>query len=146
MCVGCNRGALADDVNLVVDQTVPGRDGLDVLMLVHQRKPALLIIVLSARAEVADHIKALAPAQPTLWPSRSSRMSWWRGCVLNCAGAPGRDKTRLERPCSRLRAPRRAWAPSAFTAPITTGVRARSAIVRHHRLAHAVLLAQLALA
>lgn len=47
------RRALADDVNLVVGQTVPGRDGLDVLMLVHQRKPALLIIVLSARAEVA---------------------------------------------------------------------------------------------
>lgn len=54
------RRALADDVNLVVlDQLVPGRNGLDVLMFVRQRKPALPIIVVSARAEVADRIEAL---------------------------------------------------------------------------------------
>jgi len=53
------RRALADDVTLVVlDRRVSGRYGLDVLMVVSQRKPALPIIVLSARAEVADRIAA----------------------------------------------------------------------------------------
>ena len=52
--------ALADDVTLVVlDRIVAGRDGLDVLKLVRQQKPELRIIVLSARAEVAERIVAL---------------------------------------------------------------------------------------
>jgi two-component system OmpR family response regulator len=51
--------ALADDVTLVVlDRIVAGRDGLDVLKIVRQQKPELRIIVLSARAEVADRIAA----------------------------------------------------------------------------------------
>jgi two-component system OmpR family response regulator len=51
--------ALADDVTLVVlDRIVSGRDGLDVLKLVRQQKPELRIIVLSARAAVADRIAA----------------------------------------------------------------------------------------
>jgi len=53
------RRALADDVTLVVlDQIVPGRDALDVIMVVRHRKPALPIIVLSDHAEVADRIAA----------------------------------------------------------------------------------------
>jgi two-component system OmpR family response regulator len=52
--------ALADDVTLVVlDRIVAGRDRLDVLKLVRQQKPELRIIVLSARAEVAERIMAL---------------------------------------------------------------------------------------
>jgi DNA-binding response OmpR family regulator len=51
--------ALADDVTLVVlDRTVAGREGLDVLKLVRQQKPELRMIVLSARAEVAERIVA----------------------------------------------------------------------------------------
>lgn len=54
------RRALGDDVSLIVlDRMVPWHDGLDMLMLVRQRRPALPIIVLSARAEVADRIAAL---------------------------------------------------------------------------------------
>jgi DNA-binding response OmpR family regulator len=52
--------ALADDVTLMVlDRIVAGRDRLDVLKLVRQQKPELRIIVLSARAEVAERIMAL---------------------------------------------------------------------------------------
>ena len=53
------RRASGDDVTLVVlDRIVSGRDGLAILMLVSQRRPALPIIVLSARAGVADRIAA----------------------------------------------------------------------------------------
>jgi len=53
------RRALADDVTLVaLDRTVSGSNRLDVLMALSQRKPALPIIVLSARAEVGDRIAA----------------------------------------------------------------------------------------
>ncbi len=54
------RHALADDVSLVVlDLTVSGRHDLDLLTAVRELKPALPIIVLSSRAEVADRIAAL---------------------------------------------------------------------------------------
>ena len=53
------RLALGDDVTLIVlDRMVSWDDGLDLLMLVRQRRPGLPIIVLSARAEVADRIAA----------------------------------------------------------------------------------------
>ena len=54
------RRASGDDVTLLVlDRIVSGHDGLDTLTLVHQRRPTLPIIVLSARADVADRIAAL---------------------------------------------------------------------------------------
>lgn len=53
------RRALEDDVDLVVlDRMLPGRDGLEVLAAVRQHKPALPMIVISARAEPADRIMA----------------------------------------------------------------------------------------
>jgi DNA-binding response OmpR family regulator len=53
------RRTLGDDVALIVlDRMVPWHDGLDMLRLVHQRRRALPIIVLSARAEVADRVAA----------------------------------------------------------------------------------------
>lgn len=53
------RLALAGDVDLVVlDRMLPGRDGLEVLAAVRRRKPALPVIVLSARAEAADRVMA----------------------------------------------------------------------------------------
>jgi DNA-binding response OmpR family regulator len=51
---------LADDVTLVVlDQTVSDSDWLDVLMVLRRSRPELRIIILSARADVADRIAAL---------------------------------------------------------------------------------------
>ncbi len=53
------RLALADDVSLVIDLIVSGRDDLGLLTAVRRRKPALPVIVLSSRAEVANRIAAL---------------------------------------------------------------------------------------
>ncbi|MGZ4202677.1 MAG: response regulator transcription factor [Thermoleophilaceae bacterium] len=54
------RRALAEPVDLVVlDRMLPGRDGLSVLERVRQKKPALPVIVLSARAEVEDRVAGL---------------------------------------------------------------------------------------
>jgi len=53
------RRALDHDVTLIVlDRMVPWPDGLDMLRLMRQHRPALPIIVLSTRAEVADRIAA----------------------------------------------------------------------------------------
>lgn len=53
------RCALAGDVTLVVlDRPVSGSDGLDVLVVLRERKPELRVIVLCARTEVVDRIGA----------------------------------------------------------------------------------------
>ena len=53
------RRALAADVDLVVlDRMLRGRDGLDLVVAVHRHRPALPVIVISARSEPADRITA----------------------------------------------------------------------------------------
>jgi DNA-binding response OmpR family regulator len=52
--------ALADQVDLIVlDMMLPGRSGLDVLSTVHEAKPTLPVIVLTARGELEDRISGL---------------------------------------------------------------------------------------
>lgn len=54
------RRALTSDVDLVIlDVTLPGRDGLDVLRGIRRAKPALPVIMLTARAEVTDKVAGL---------------------------------------------------------------------------------------
>jgi DNA-binding response OmpR family regulator len=54
------RRALRDDIDLVIlDLMLPGRDGLEVLASLRLRKPALPVIVLSARAQVEDRVIGL---------------------------------------------------------------------------------------
>lgn len=52
--------ALAEDFDLIVlDRMLPSRDGLAVLGRVRRQKPALPVIVLSARAEIEDRVAGL---------------------------------------------------------------------------------------
>ncbi|MGI8558360.1 MAG: response regulator transcription factor [Solirubrobacteraceae bacterium] len=52
--------ALDSDVALVVlDRMLPGRDGLEVLAELRAAKPALPVIMLTARAQVADRVAGL---------------------------------------------------------------------------------------
>ena len=52
--------ALGDAVDLVVlDMMLPGRSGLEVLELIHNAKPTLPVIVLTARGEIEDRIGGL---------------------------------------------------------------------------------------
>lgn len=44
---------------VVLDRMLPGRDGLEVLAAIRRSKPALPVIVLTAKAEVADRIEGL---------------------------------------------------------------------------------------
>ena len=54
------RQALDDDVDLVVlDLMLPGRDGLSVLGSIREQKPALPVIVLTARDAVEDKVAGL---------------------------------------------------------------------------------------
>jgi two-component system, OmpR family, response regulator len=54
------RLALDSGVDLVVlDRMLPGRDGIEVLGSIRRSKPALPVIVLTARAEVADRVEGL---------------------------------------------------------------------------------------
>jgi DNA-binding response OmpR family regulator len=65
--VGCaydgpdgERQAIHDDVDLVIlDVMLPGRDGFAVLQGIRRVKPALPVIMLSARAEVEDRVAGL---------------------------------------------------------------------------------------
>ena len=52
--------ALNEDVDAVVlDLMLPGRSGLDVLASIHEVKPAVPVIVLTARGEVEDRVAGL---------------------------------------------------------------------------------------
>jgi DNA-binding response OmpR family regulator len=52
--------ALCDEVDLVVlDRMLPGLDGLQVLKAVRAQRPSLPVILLTARAEVADRVEGL---------------------------------------------------------------------------------------
>ncbi len=52
--------ALSADVDLVVlDMMLPGRSGLEVLQTLHDSKPMLPVIVLTARGEVEDRVTGL---------------------------------------------------------------------------------------
>jgi DNA-binding response OmpR family regulator len=85
--------ALADDVTLVVlDRIVAGRDGLDVLKLVRQQKPELRIIVLSARAEVAERIVALDAGATDFLAKPFSSGELVARCALSYAAPLGRDR------------------------------------------------------
>ena len=50
--------ALARDYELVIlDLLLPGRDGLDVLQELHERRPGLPVLILSARSELATKLR-----------------------------------------------------------------------------------------
>jgi DNA-binding response OmpR family regulator len=54
------RLALTSGTDLVVlDRMLPGRDGIEVLGSIRRAKPALPVIVLTARGEVADRVEGL---------------------------------------------------------------------------------------
>jgi DNA-binding response OmpR family regulator len=54
------RRALADEPDLVIlDVMLPGRSGLEVLEQIRRAKPVLPVIMLTARAQVADKVKGL---------------------------------------------------------------------------------------
>jgi DNA-binding response OmpR family regulator len=58
--VAGERLALGPEVDLVVlDRMLPGRDGIDVLAAIRRTKPALPVILLTAKAEVADRVEGL---------------------------------------------------------------------------------------
>ena len=44
---------------IVLDRMLPGRDGLEVLTAIRRSKPSLPVIMLTARAEVADRVEGL---------------------------------------------------------------------------------------
>ena len=44
---------------VVLDRMLPGRDGIDVLSAIRETKPALPVIMLTAKAEVADRVEGL---------------------------------------------------------------------------------------
>ena len=54
------RLALAGGVDMVIlDRMLPERDGMEVLAAIRRAKPALPVIVLTARGEVADRVEGL---------------------------------------------------------------------------------------
>lgn len=44
---------------VVLDRMLPGRDGLDVLAAIRRSKPSLPVIMLTAKAEIADRVEGL---------------------------------------------------------------------------------------
>ena len=54
------RLALSPEIDLVIlDRMLPGRDGIEVLASIRRSKPTLPVILLTAKAEVADRVEGL---------------------------------------------------------------------------------------
>ncbi len=54
------RLALSPETDLVIlDRLLPGRDGIEVLASIRRSKPSLPVILLTAKAEVADRVEGL---------------------------------------------------------------------------------------
>jgi DNA-binding response OmpR family regulator len=54
------RLALSPDTDLVIlDRMLPGRDGIEVLAAIRRAKPALPVIVLTAKGEIAERVEGL---------------------------------------------------------------------------------------
>jgi DNA-binding response OmpR family regulator len=54
------RLALGPDADLVIlDRMLPGRDGIEVLAAIRRSKPALPVILLTAKGEVSDRVEGL---------------------------------------------------------------------------------------
>jgi DNA-binding response OmpR family regulator len=54
------RLALGGGVDMVIlDRMLPGRDGIEVLAAIRRSKPALPVIVLTAKGEIADRVEGL---------------------------------------------------------------------------------------
>jgi DNA-binding response OmpR family regulator len=54
------RLALSPETDLVVlDRMLPGKDGIDVLAAIHRSRPALPVIMLTAKGEVSDRVEGL---------------------------------------------------------------------------------------
>jgi two-component system, OmpR family, response regulator len=58
--VSGERLALTPDIDLVIlDRMLPGRDGIEVLAAIRRSKPALPVILLTAKGEVEDRVEGL---------------------------------------------------------------------------------------
>jgi DNA-binding response OmpR family regulator len=58
--IAAERLALSPGTDLVVlDRMLPGRDGIEVLAAIRRSKPALPVILLTAKADVADRVEGL---------------------------------------------------------------------------------------
>ncbi len=56
---GLERALNGDIALVVLDRMLPGRDGIEVLSAIRAAKPALPVIMLTARAEIADRVEGL---------------------------------------------------------------------------------------
>ncbi len=113
--------AMEREVGLVVlDRMLPGRDGIEVLKAIRRARPALPVILLTARARSPTGSRGSTSAPPTTSPSRSPSRSCWRGfgptCDTPAAGPrrrsppPGSDSTwsaARRRGASEVRLPER---------------------------------------
>ena len=107
------HAALSGDYGFVIlDLLLPGRDGLDVLRELHERRPDLPVLILSARSDLAtklrgfelgavdylakpfslDELFARIRVQMRVGHARSTpgrRCGWGRWCWTSRAGRPG---------------------------------------------------------
>ena len=87
---------------VVLDLTLPGKDGLDVLAGIRARLPELPVIVLTARAAVEQRVEGLDRGANDYVTKPSRSRNSWPGCARNSA-RPASVKPR----CSRR--PTSAW-------------------------------------
>ncbi len=92
---------------IVLDLSLPGLDGLQVLQQARARGLRTPVLLLTARGTVGDRVLGLNAGPTTTCPSPSTWTSWKPACAPWCAAAAMRPKP--ERPPAPSR-----WAPYAM--------------------------------
>ena len=87
---GFERALAASYEFVILDLMLPGRNGLDALRELHRQRPALPVVILSARATSRPSSEASSSAPSTTWPSRSRSTSCWpgRACSYGARARP----------------------------------------------------------
>ncbi len=84
----CPVASPAPDV-VVLDLSLPGMDGLQVLEHLRALHATTPVLILTARSTVGDRVLGLNAGPTTTWPSPSTWTSWKRACV-RWSGVPRR--------------------------------------------------------
>jgi DNA-binding response OmpR family regulator len=108
--------ALGTDVDLVLlDVMLPGKDGIEVLRAIRERKPSLPVLMLTARGEVSDRVagldagatdyivKPFAFAELACAPRRRSPRRGWGPPASRSTCSPARSRATGSRCGSRRR-------------------------------------------
>ena len=77
---------------ILLDLTLPGRNGLEILAEIRSHENGLPVIMITAYGTVENAVRAMSPAPPTSFRNLGTMKSFWPMCAPPWAGAAPKKK------------------------------------------------------